>query len=358
MAYNTRVYSFTENGKLIADRICMMSVKNFRCEKLVFCKAEDNIIDEHIFLESNAHVFVGAIGIAVRKIAPYINNKLTDPAVIVVDEKGEYVIPILSGHVGGANVLAEIIARELNAKAVITTATDVNGLNAIDSIAADNRLLIQNKDFIKTVNTKLLNGEVVKVYADESIELCLDKSGIYEKSCLDDADVCILSTKDLKHKENALAIYNKRYIVGVGCRKNKDSDLFKETLNATLDELNISIEDIDRIVSIDLKRNEQAIINYSREYGIMFETYSPEELNSVCGNFDESEFVKEVTGVSNVSQRAAVYSAELFLCDIAEIENTACDVQNYRFIEKRKSINGITISIIELRKRIILNGKA
>ena len=97
--------------------------------------------EEH-FRKGNVLVYIGACGIAVRAIAPHIGSKETDPAVIVIDEKGENVIPILAGHLGGANEWARKIAECTKGKAVLTTATDVNGVFAVDLFAKDNGLLI------------------------------------------------------------------------------------------------------------------------------------------------------------------------------------------------------------------------
>lgn len=332
MAYKVSVYSFTKNGNELADKICSININSFRCEKLIFCKEDDNTIDEIKFSNSSAHVFIGATGIVIRKIAKYVDSKLSDPAVIVVDEKGKNVIPILSGHVGGGNALARIIAGEINANPVITTATDVNGYRAIDEIVSEARLIMSPIDSARIVNSKILNGETVKVYIDKAIdiEVIEDKTGVYEISDLESSDVAITSSG--------------KYVVGVGCRKNIDSDVFDKTLNDTLFEYGIRTIDIDRISSIDLKACERAILEYTEKNNILFETYSKEELLSVEGEFDESDFVKEITGVSNVSERAATYACLL--------------IGSGEFVLKRKAENGITISIMKVRKRIDLNGRA
>lgn len=330
MAYRVNIYSFTDAGHTLSDRILKINEKVFRGEKLILEKEENNTINEEIFKYYSAHVFIGAVGIAVRKIAPYISDKKTDSAVIVIDEKGQFVIPVLSGHMGGANDLACLIAKELNAAAVLTTATDVNGYNAIDTIASRHRLTMEPEDAAKTVNSMLLKGEKIKVKIGEDIDTTEDTTGIYEITDCENCDVVITNKS--------------KYIIGIGCRKNTDCDVFEKTLDEVLNENNIAHSNVDRIASIDLKENEEAIVEYVSKNKIMFETYTADELNSVTGDFDESEFVKEITGVSNVSERACVYAGNM--------------LGRGKFILKRKAVNGITVSIYKVVKRINLNGKA
>lgn len=328
--FKISVYSFTEKGKTAADKICSIKLPAFRCEKPVFCMEENSTIDEEKFRSSDAHIFIGAVGIAVRKIGQYINSKMTDPAVIAVDENAEYVIPVLSGHIGGANDLARIIANSLNASAVITTATDINGYNAIDNLAAENRLAIKDREEIVIANSKMLKGEKVKVSIGANIDCEEDETGIFEITDYSDADVHICSESD--------------YIIGVGCRKNTDEIIFEDTLMDVLTEYSIGTGCIDRICSINFKAEEKAILDFCAKYGIMYETYSSDELNSVEGDFDESDFVQRITGVSNVSERSCAYAGSFF--------------GSFSFVLKRRAVNGITISIIRVRKRIKLNGKA
>lgn len=329
MAYKVKVYAFSNTGRETAKKIAEIKTDVFRGEKLVFEESYNSIIDENRFKDARAHIFVGAIGIAVRKIAPYIKDKKTDPAVIVVDEKGQFVIPVLSGHIGGANRLSTIVANELNATAVITTATDVNGYNAIDLLAADNRL-----SFIyscnQNVNDRILKHEKIKVFIDKDIDVIKDNHGIYEISDLSDCDVHIIN--------------DRKYIIGTGCKKNTDKDIFEQTLDSILNEYGISHSEIDRICSIDKKENEEAIVKYANKNNIMYETYSSLELESVKGDFDKSDFVKEITGVSNVSERACAYALNL--------------LGRGEFIVKRKVVNSITVSIMKVTKRIDLNGKS
>ena len=110
---------------------------------------------EEAFAQQFPVIFIGALGITVRAIAPLIRHKTVDSPVLVLDEAGQFVIPVLSGHLGGANELAQQIAESLHSAAVVTTATDVNGLFAVDVFARKNGLRMCNPEAIRHVSGKL-----------------------------------------------------------------------------------------------------------------------------------------------------------------------------------------------------------
>lgn len=260
---------------------------NFEIEKV-----SESITDLAVKMMSERHclLFIGACGIAVRAIAPGINSKLTDSPVIVMDEKAEYVIPVLSGHMGGANELARMIADVVGATPVITTATDINDTFAVDVWAKDNGLNIINKDGIAKVSSKVLNGEEIKITADTV-----------------PADVVVTDDPEsIKPGDALLVLKPKEYVIGAGCRKDKEPADFKEFICRTLSDNGISEKDVYAIASIDIKKDEEAFKSYSRVLGIPFMTFSSDELAEVKGDFSSSDFVKETTGVDNVCERAAI----------------------------------------------------
>lgn len=255
------------------------------------------------FEKSHAVIFIGAAGIAVRAIAPFIRSKASDPAVIVIDEKGKYVIPILSGHMGGANSLAEAIAGMLEAQAVITTATDMNGNFAVDTWAVNNCCHIMNPEKIKEVSAAILKGEQVGFYCDFPVDGSLPQglSAITGTR----VGICIALQYE-QYFEHTLHILPKRYILGVGCKKNIDCDSFESFIQRVLQQNEIWEYEIGAVASIDLKAEEEAILQLSRQWKVPFYTYSAEELSKVPGAFSHSTFVKETTGVGNVCERAAI----------------------------------------------------
>ena len=160
------IISFTDKGQRLAERIA-----DILEGQAVRCGAEHPLSEwtRNSFSKGNALIYVGAAGIAVRAIAPFVRDKAVDPAVIVVDETGKFVIPILSGHLGGANVLASRIADEIGAEAVITTATDRNNVFSVDDWARAQRMRVENVPLIKKISACILSGGTIRVESKFSI---------------------------------------------------------------------------------------------------------------------------------------------------------------------------------------------
>lgn len=344
------VIAYTNKGRELAERISKVSDLVFRNESLCFYVAEKGF-ESSLFTENDGIIFISAVGIAVRKIASFVDSKLTDPAVIVIDENAEYVIPILSGHVGGANEIAKLLAKELSAEAIITTATDINGYKSIDEIAADNGLIIKNKDAIKIVNSKILKGEKIGIYCDKFIEPIFETDDIYERADKNDADVIIFSEDCASKDDYPLFVFHKRIALGVGCKRGTTKETLECAINNALCEAKVDISDVEIIATIDIKKDEKALIDFAMEHGITFKTYTAKELNNVDGEFDESDFVKNITGVSNVSERAAVAAGTGGA--IGKITKGTGG-----FLVKRIAMDGVTVSVFEKIKRIEFNGKA
>ncbi len=255
------------------------------------------------FEECQAIVFIGAAGIAVRTVAPFISSKDRDPAVLVIDEKGRYVIPILSGHIGGANKLADTVAEILGAQAVITTATDINERFAVDTWAVNAGCHIANIEKIKEVSAAVLNGEQVGICSDFPVEGRLPENVIIS----DDTRVGIcISSVYRQCFPQTLHLVPRQYVLGIGCRKNIGCESLLDFANSVLGANGIQPCEIEAVASIDLKAGEKALLALSRQWRIPFYTYSATELSQVHGEFTGSGFVKGVTGVDNVCERAAV----------------------------------------------------
>ncbi len=299
-------------------------------------------------------IFIGAAGIAVRAVAPSLRSKLTDIPVIVLDEKGKFVIPLVSGHVGGANRLAMEISKKIGAEPVITTATDVNGKLAIDVWAGENLLNIENKSGIAKVSSKVLSGEMVKISSD--YEIAGDFS---DEFSLEDfhvnADVVISEDKN-KGKQADLWLSPKKYVVGIGCRRNKEFEEIEEFIERKLKELKLSVRDISAVTSIDRKENEKALLLWSQKYHVPFVCFSDEELKKIEGVFSKSDFVKSQVGVENVCERAALAGCSLLYeqRDLWDIKSAKSKIGENKgeLILNKQAENGMTIAVAEGKIRL------
>jgi len=260
--------------------------------------------------EKHDLIFIGACGIAVRAIAPWITDKLHDQAVLVMDENGNYVIPILSGHMGGANALAGKVAEEIGAVPVITTATDLNDRFAVDLFAKRNGLYVENKDGIAKVSSRILSGKEIRMAVDPGhfAKPLRIPEGILlseaDKNAVEETDI-LVTVKD-HEKGRLLTLRPKEYILGIGCKKGKEEEKIRSMVQKHMAELGITMEQIFAVASIDKKKEEPALAAWCRKHRIPFLTYTAGQLLQVEGSFSASEFVKEQVGVDNVCERAAL----------------------------------------------------
>ncbi len=255
------------------------------------------------FCHGSGLVFIGAAGIAIRLVAPFLQGKTVDPAVVVLDEEGRFVIPLLSGHVGEANALARQIAAYTGGVAALTTATDVKGVFAVDSWAVSQGLHIANPGRIKEVSRRLLAGENIKMFSRYPIRGAAP-AGVTVTDWDLDAQVGI--SHEVSKDEAALHLIPPVVAAGIGCRKGTSKDAILSALEQTLEIHEIHPLALCRICSIDLKKKEPGLLEACRELGIPLETFSSEELGNLPGEFSPSAFVKEITGVDNVCERSAL----------------------------------------------------
>jgi len=269
--------------------------------------------------EHRSLLFIGACGIAVRAIAPFLTDKLNDMPVLVMDEQGRFVIPILAGHVGGANELALSLAERMGSTPVITTATDLNHCFAVDLFARRNALHIVNKDGIAKVSSRILAGEEVTMAVEEGhlreeeAQTLRGRRGSRKTNIPDgirlvstEAPVDVLVAPASYGQGRLLTLRPKEYVIGIGCKRGKAAEQIDQFVHKVLKESGISMEQVAAFVSIDRKKDEEGILWMSSHYGIPFVTCSAEELQQVEGNFHASEFVKSQVGVDNVCERAAL----------------------------------------------------
>ena len=252
------------------------------------------------FSSADALIYVGACGIAVRAIAPFARSKAEDPCVLVVDEQGRYVIPVLSGHIGGGNELALEAAGLLNALPVITTATDLNGLFAVDVWARRQSLCIRDIPRIKLVSGRLLQGLPVRMASEFPI------SG-------QAPDGVVLSEEDphvtvgvREPSGGALHLIAPCVTAGIGCRRGIAAEAVEESFVQALSDAGLAAESVSQAASVDLKKDEPGLLDFCRRHSLPFVTFPADELSALPGEFTSSDFVRSVTGTDSVCERAAV----------------------------------------------------
>lgn len=264
-----------------------------------------------MFAEKRAMIFVSATGIAVRAIAPWIRDKMTDPPVVTVDEGAQFVIPLLSGHVGGANELARHIADWLEAVPVITTATDVNGKFAVDLFASAYHMTIIDRKEAKNISAAVLEGKQIGVFSDLPIKKLPD-GFVRDRWCEENICITVKDPSFPEKKASYLRLVPRAVVLGVGCRRGTDPEFMKEKVFALLKEHGIDPAAVKAIASVDVKQDEPAVLGLKQVFDgeclhqpCEQRFYTPEQLNQVPGDFKESAFVKKQIGVGNVCERSA-----------------------------------------------------
>lgn len=323
---NFAIFALTKNGTKLAknlsqkieDADIFINSKNFK---------------KHVRYAFNKYeglIFIMATGIVVRTITPLLKNKAEDPAVVVMDEKGKYVISLLSGHLGGANKLAGDIAKIIGAKPVITTATDVNNLPCIEDIAEKFHLAIEDFKKIKTVNSAIVNGRPV-AFIDEDVKrrgaikkIAGGKNCRFYKSIPQakryKADVYVIITPNSELSKGALPyaptadlelfiLRPKNLVVGIGCDRGIKLKEVEGAYFSVLKKWDASPLCIRNLASIDVKKDEKGLLRFAKKHNLKIDFYSKDELAEMPLPSGFSGFVMEKVGVGGVCEPAALKSA-------------------------------------------------
>lgn len=344
------IVCFSETGRKTALRVADSLSASGSCELYIKTKyaVEDerftNITDrlpqwtrEH--WTEDLLVFVGAIGIAVRGIASSVNSKKTDPAVVVLDEMAKYCIPLLSGHLGGANGYATEIAGYTGSIPVVTTATDIHARFAVDVFAKKNGLVIDSMGLAKEVSAALLAGHPVGVYSELPIADENLPKGLVAVQSKEDAACLQLGISIGVHTEklfaHTLRLVPKILCLGMGCRRDTPKERVDALFARVLEQNSLDRRAFACLSSIDLKKDEAALHGLAQSLKIPFVCYSAKELKDVQGEFTPSSFVSSVTGVDNVCERSAVHAAE-----------------GGKLIIKKTPQDGVTAAVAVINRRI------
>lgn len=301
----TIIFYITDKGLNLAEKL-----KNLFVDAQIFRFNTEKVAQ--LWYESNSLIFIMATGIVVRAISPLIRDKRTDPAVVVLDEKGKYAISLLSGHLGGANRLAREISDFLKGQAVITTASDINCLPSIDIWAKEKGLIIENWAELPKVSTIFLNRGALNVYVENGLFVELP-DGFVEIKDPSSADV-LITNRLFDSTKPSLLLRPKNLILGLGCNRGTSVEEIENNVKTVFKDNNLSLMSIDSIATINLKGDEKGIREFAEKYKLKILTYTPEELNEVV-NLNPSDFcisktVLKATGAKGVAEPAAKLASE------------------------------------------------
>lgn len=287
------------------DLILKSKVKDFKL----------NNITKECFEKYDSIIFISSTGIAVRAISKYLVSKDKDPAVVVVDVCNKFSISLVSGHLGGANKLTLMVSEVLGNTPVITTATDNMDILAPDIIAMNNNLIIDDLKIAKIIAGRLVNREDVYFKDDKSIIKC--PNGYIETDEIHGNAIWITHKKlrEQKIKESKVISYLSEYetrtvlrlirkdiILGIGCKRNTDSEKLFNFVSDILAQENIDIRAVEKIASINIKSDEKAILDLAVNLKCDLTFFSSQEIAKVEHKYEGSEFVKKSIGVSAVSE--------------------------------------------------------
>ncbi len=305
------------------------------------------------FHEADALIFIAATGIAVRCIAPFAQDKFRDPAVLVIDENGKFVISLMSGHAGGANRLCGLLAEAMGAQPVITTATDGRGMFAVDVFASENDLQISDRTIAKQISARILAGEVQTIFFDKEFDKEIEISQAFETTLENygkgirrignrtDADIIVSFRREENDRKEALYLIPRAVTLGIGCRKGITWEAIQKAVLQILQTSGVFPQAVSGIASIDLKKEEAGLRAFAEKRGLPLTFYTSEELNRMPGTFTTSDFVRNVTGVDCVCERSAVRLAMNSAGDSAEGESGTAP----RILERKQSLDGVTAAL-------------
>jgi cobalt-precorrin 5A hydrolase len=280
-----------------------------------------------------------ATGIVVRAIAPHLEHKSSDPGILVMDTNGEFVISLLSGHLGGANDAARLVAKRLGAQAVITTGTDVKGTMAVDVLAQKINCTIDNFTDAKDVTALILNGDPIALVNQENcdldavilpknIEMVADLTDLNNLNKYQGVIMTTLDTKKAALPIPSVKLVPKKLVLGVGCRRDTPGDRIIQAIQETLVSLNLNEKGIKSLATIGLKADEPGIIEACTFFAAKKVIIPNEMVQMVQSRFEASDFVFKTTGLYAVSEPCGFVASGFGKC----------------LLEKQK-LGGITLSV-------------
>lgn len=325
-------FSFSDKGNFLGERLSKEINEGYTIHHYHNSKVQGGIkeILDSAWKDYDGLVFISATGIAIRLINPFIQHKTEDPAVIVIDDLGRYVISLLSGHIGGANDITKDIAQKISALPIITTASDGRGIESIDLFAKSNNYIMEDMESITLLTAMMVNGKAIGFYSEDKEIINYDN--LVELKDLSSIDktiegLIIVSSAAVDNINIPHTILRPKMInIGIGCRKGIEGARIIQAIEAVFKEVNLSTSSIKSIGTVEVKKDEAGLIEAADHYNLPLKIFTIEEIAEVEDMFEKSQFVKDTIGVYSVSEPVAhLLGGEL--------------------ITRKSKHNGITISI-------------
>ena len=350
------IVSVTKQGSVLAEKIA--GFKNWQDDELI-CYAKtgrglikheayDNLglLLEKIWPKCQLLIFIMATGIVVRSISKFLQHKSLDPAVLCLDEKGKFVISLLSGHLGGANMFAKMLSNKLaGSQAVITTATDVNKLVAPDVIARDFNFKIASFVSLRYINAELADGEDITYYLAAHLEEYRPaiinynlEVKLFEQLPIEllDKKIVIITDQILPeqwyNRDNILVMIPQHHVIGIGCRRDISGERILTAIRAVCQEQNIDLNSVKSLASAWVKSDEVGLLQTGKILNLPIDFYEQQELMYAIAKYNlrESAYVKKTLGIGNVCEAAAL-----------------CTVKKGRIKVCKTAMNQITIAVVQ-----------
>jgi cobalt-precorrin 5A hydrolase len=293
------IIALTKGGRQLADRLA-----NQLPATVLSSRGKFKQVLHQAWQEYDSLICIMATGIVVRTLAPLLKDKREDPAVVVCDEKGQFAISLLSGHLGGGNALAHKVAGLLDGQAVITTASDVLGRTALDIWARDLGLVVADKHKFTRAMTQLVNNGSISLFSDYFLANLPEDIQLQE----DEATAALAITCRTDQQTSGALLYPKSLVAGIGCNRNTPEEEIEQALDEACEKNNLALQSIRNLASIDLKNDEPGLLEFADHNGYIIDFYNRDQLNGVDG-VSTSAAVLKATGAKGVAEPAAVLSS-------------------------------------------------
>jgi cobalt-precorrin 5A hydrolase len=284
-----------------------------------FSKGVQPVVDR-LWPDYGGFVFIMATGIVVRSIAPLLQAKDRDPAVVVLDDAGQFAVSLLSGHIGGANALAKRCAELTGSIPVITTATDVNGLPSFDMLAKESGWLIEDLSRVKVLNAMLLEGREIAVVdcADTVRDYCQGKGVLsfyedFQQACDSGAGGRIFATNRVLppqyDSDATLVLRPLNLCLGIGCNRGTSAEEIASVVRANLERLSLSMKSVKCLATAQAKGDEVGLLSFAREQDVPIRLFESAQLNTVEVPSPPSDHAFAAIGATGVAEPAALLAS-------------------------------------------------